>query len=94
MDTEIIKRLKGWFYLRLTPEDWTIFGESAESVLRTFDHDRDPKTALLRFAWAVIMLEAQRLNSPGMIVRRSRELVKLGVDPRDMLRTSAPESTN
>jgi hypothetical protein len=48
MDTETTKRLKGWFYLRLTPDDWTIFGESAESVLRTFDYDRDPD-AILHF---------------------------------------------
>jgi hypothetical protein len=87
MDTETIKRLKGWLYLRLPPEDWSMFGDSASSVLRTFDNDSNPD-AILRFATGVIFLEAQRLNSPGMFKKRQDELIELGVDPEALKRVA------
>jgi hypothetical protein len=67
MDAEIIKRLKAWFYLRLPAEAWTEFGSSALQVLRTFDQDPDQENALLRFATAVILLEAQKLDDPQIM---------------------------
>ena len=63
MDAETIRRLKAWFYLRLAKEDWTQFGSSAASVLKTFDYDLDQESALLRFAEVVILLELQRLKN-------------------------------
>jgi hypothetical protein len=80
MDAELVKRLKGWFYLRLPAEDWTKFGSSAQQVLQTFDDDPDQETALLRFAIGVILIEAQKLNDPQIMEQRMRELTRLGID--------------
>jgi hypothetical protein len=87
MDTETIKRLKGWLYLRLAPADWSEFGDSASSVLRTFDNDPDPD-AILRFASCVIFVEALKLKSPRMFKKRLDELMKLGVDPEALERVA------
>jgi hypothetical protein len=85
MDADVIKRLKTWFYLRLSAEDWTKFGGNAPQVLRTFDHSPDQENALLRFAAAVILLEAQKLNHPRLISRRLGELKKLGLNRQQLL---------
>lgn len=88
MDADIIKRLKGWFYLRLPAEDWTKFGSSAQQVLQTFDDDPDQDNALLRFAIVVILIEAQKLNDPQIMDRRLRELTRLGIDRQQLKRVS------
>jgi hypothetical protein len=89
MDADLIKRLKGWFYLRLSAEDWIQFGEDAPQVLRTFDDDPDQENALLRFALAVIALESQKLRPDlgrQIMVQRMRELARLGVDMQQLER--------
>jgi hypothetical protein len=78
--------------LRLSAEDWTRFGSSAQQVLQTFDDDSDQENAFYRFANVVILLEAQTKfpeapTDPGMgdqaiefMGQRIRELAQLGVD--------------
>jgi hypothetical protein len=92
MDAELIKRLKGWFYLRLSAEDWTKFGSSASEVLQTFDNDPDQENALYRFAHTVILVELQTKfpsppRGPGigdqavkLMGQRMGELAQLGID--------------
>jgi hypothetical protein len=85
----LIKRLKGWFYLRLSAEDWTQFGKDAPQVLGTFDDDPDQENALLRFAITVIALESQKLDAvdgPALVDRRLRELTRLGIERQQLLK--------
>jgi hypothetical protein len=87
MDADTIKRLKGWFYLRLSAEDWTQFGKDAPQVLGTFDDDPDQENALLRFAITVILVEAQKLtglNHFRIMNQRLRELIGLGIDSHQL----------
>jgi hypothetical protein len=101
MDAELIKRLKGWFYLRLPAEDWTQFGSSAPEVLRTFDDDPDQENALLSFAVVVIALESQQLTEnwslndhvtkslvTKIMEQRMGELARLGIDMQQLKRVS------
>jgi hypothetical protein len=89
MDPDLVKRLKGWFYLRLPAEDWTEFGKSASQVLRTFDDDPDQENALLRFATVVILIEAQKQNDPQLMRLRLDELRQLGIDMHQLQRVGA-----
>src|SRR6516164_632653 len=83
MDAELVKRLKGWLFLRLEPEDWREFGSSAASVLGSFDNDPDQENALLRFVEVVILLEMQRQKNPRLAFsvakQRHLELKRLGL---------------
>jgi len=45
---------------------------------------RDQENALLRFATAVILLEAQNLNDPRVINRQLRELIQLGINRQQL----------
>ena len=88
MNAETIKRLKAWFYLHVAPEDWSKFGSSAATVLRTFDDDPDQENALLRFVAVVTLLEVQKLDHTSaeeaalglqIIKQRKLELQELGL---------------
>jgi hypothetical protein len=95
MDAELIKRLKGWFFLHLPPEDWTKFGSSAQAVLRTFDDDPDQEYAFYSFAHIVITLETQKLfgDDPQLMEQRLEmagqrldELERMGIDRQKLVR--------